>query len=513
MKKLYEKKFLLVFILLHLVITLPLAYHLNIWADEASTLYTTEHGFFQAVQNTLQNEKQAPIYFWLISLWRGISSSIFFARIFSIIWSVIAIAVFYNLVRKIWNEKVANFATFFFAIHPFLIWTSLEIRVYSAIILLTLLLVKFFFEGYLENEENELQQQKFINGKQVSFVLTAIISLYTHYYLGFILVGFFVVLLVLQRWQTAKKYFLQMFIVGVAILPLLWIIKIQFEVRTDDYVQDDTLIEGIRILWHHFLTFVLPTEIYPPEDQTFMSFVRVWLVRILGLAVLGLLIFKRKIFEKNILIFGTISAVIFAFLFFIYALLGGIYLDVRHATVVFIPLYLLLISVLLEIFPQYVEAKSKNFYWLTAVGVLFCIFYIYGVFSVHPNFTKNGDWARVAEFIEEREKPNQPIIIFRNYEALNLPYYYKGKNKILPDENFFKWNFETGVGTNGVLVKQNQYVISVIPKDAEEIWLVNIDICKTSNACQPLEKFVKENYTIIETKDFYKEQVRLLRKK
>jgi hypothetical protein len=126
---------------------------------------------------------------------------------------------------------------------------------------------------------------------------------------------------------------------------------------------------------------------------------------------------------------------------------------------------------------------------------------------------KRGDWANVAEFIERREKPDQPIIIFSNYEALNLPYYYEGKNKILPNENFFKWNNEAEFGTEKNWEKQIEYTISVIPKDAEEVWLMNMDICETSKACLPLEKFVKENYTIIETKDFYKEQIRLLRKK
>ncbi len=515
MTKSNEKKFLLVFIFLHLIITLPLAYYLNIWADEASTLYTTEHGFFQAVQNTLQNEKQAPLYFWAMSLWRGINGSIFFARIFSIIWSVIAIAVFYNLVRKIWNEKVAVFAVFFFAIHPFLIWASLEIRVYSLIILLTLLLIKFFFEGYLKSEGNELNQQKFITGKQSLFILTAIISLYTHYYLGFILVGFFAVLLILKRWKEAKTYFLQMIIVGIAILPLLWIIKIQFEVRTDGYIQEDGLIDGVRTLWHHFLTFVLPTEIYPPEDQTFMSFIRLWLMRILSPAVLGFLIIKRKFFEEKVLIFGVISAVIFAFLFFVYFLLGGIYIEIRHASVLFVPLLLLLIAVVLKIFPQSREGanKGKRFYLVGATAVLLAVFYIYGIFSVYPDFAKRGDWKRVAEFIEKREKPNQPIIIFPNYEAIGLPYYYEGKNEILPNENFFKWNDEAKFGTEKAWEKQIKYIISLVPKDAKEIWLVNIDICKESKSCQPLEKFVKENYTIIETKDFYKEQVRLLRKK
>src|SRR5690349_20813504 len=62
--------------LLHLLITLPLAYVLNIWADEASTLYTTEHGFFYAFRSALADEKQAPLYFWFLSLWREIDASI-----------------------------------------------------------------------------------------------------------------------------------------------------------------------------------------------------------------------------------------------------------------------------------------------------------------------------------------------------------------------------------------------------------------------------------------------------
>ena len=196
---------------LHVLITIPLAYYLNIWADEGSTLYTTNNGFFQTVQNVFQDEKQAPLYFLLLSVWRLISSSIFFARLFAIICSVFSIVIFFKIVRKFWNEKTAYFATAFFAIHPYLIFVSLEIRVYALIVLLSLILTKFFFEGYLERRKIMLDQKKNIRNTQIFFILTAVFSVYTNYYLGFMLVGFFAVLLVLRRWQAAKTYFLQMF--------------------------------------------------------------------------------------------------------------------------------------------------------------------------------------------------------------------------------------------------------------------------------------------------------------
>ena len=94
MTKIDPKKIVLILIFVHLAIALPLAFRLNIWTDEASTLYTTQKGFFQAFQNLFTDEKQAPLYFLFLSLWRKLNDSIFFARLFSIICSALAIVAF-----------------------------------------------------------------------------------------------------------------------------------------------------------------------------------------------------------------------------------------------------------------------------------------------------------------------------------------------------------------------------------------------------------------------------------
>ena len=100
-------------IILHLLIVLPLAYSLNIWGDEGSTLHTTQHGFFDAFQNAGASERQAPLYFWMMSLWRSINGSIFFARLFSIFCSVSAIKLFADLTRRLFEPRSALLATAF----------------------------------------------------------------------------------------------------------------------------------------------------------------------------------------------------------------------------------------------------------------------------------------------------------------------------------------------------------------------------------------------------------------
>lgn len=491
-----EKKFLLLLIFLHLAVALPFAYLTNIWMDEGSTLYSTQNGFIHTTFNAYQDEKQAPLYFIILSLWREINGSIFFARLFSVICSLAAIKFFYDLARKIWEEKTAMFVAFLFAVHPYLFWASLEIRVYSLTILLSVLLFKFFYEGYLEDEKRA----------RIYFTLTAIFAVYTNYYLGFSLVGCFIALLILRDWQKAKIYFVQMLIVALAIFPLLFIIKMQFAVNTSGFQEQKSLFTSVRYIWHHILTFILPSEILPEtEGASFISTVRLWIVRV-GIFAVVVVLIKNKFKDLNekTIAFGVISAVISSFFLVAYFLLGSELIQIRHASVLFVSVFLFVSLILTKISP-------KRFWILFAV--IYAFFFVYSICTIYPNFTKRGDWARVANYIEKSEKPNQPIIVFPVYQAITLPYHYRGNNKILPDERFFEFAQEDEFGGADSLKKQIEFVISEIPPDAREIWLLTEEGCQTSDACLPLENFVKENYTVVDAKDFYLEKLRLLRRK
>lgn len=497
--------FLAVLICFHLIVALPLAYFLNIWADEASTLHTTQNGLVVALGSALADEKQAPLYFCLLGLWRNINDSIFFARLFSAGCSVLAIKFFYDLSRKLFADKKTIVVSAIFALHPYLIWTSLEIRVYSLVILLSILLLNFYFEGFL----HPIGKSTLASPKRyrIFFVVTSIFALYTNYYLGFLLVACFLGLLALRRWHEAKIYFLQMTIVGIVFLPLVWSLVSQLAVNTGGFQTDRSLIEGVRILWGHLLTFILPTEIFPNDTTSFWSVARLWFVRLGILATIVIFIKNRgKGIDRNIICFSVITSVICIFLLFSYFQLGEWYVEIRHASVLFVSLFLLVALIMVECLPD-------RMMW--PIVALYFVFFSYGIFALYPERVKRGDWANVANFIEKNESENQPIVIFEAYHALALPYHYKGINKVLPDKNFFIWNFEDSPVSENAFKDQIAFVISQIPPEAPEIWLVTEDRCHKpviNIACKPLEDFVRSNYSVVLEKDFYWERIRLLKK-
>lgn len=500
-----EKWLLPLLMILHAVIALPLAYSLNVWVDEASTLFTTSNGVTVAFSGLFTDEKQAPLYFLLLSLWRSIDHSIFFARLFSVVCSLLAIVIFFRLARKLWDRRNALTMTALFAFHPFLFWASLEIRLYSFVILLTCLLFNFFVDGFLSDASGSdaLSQQR--RRAQIFFALTASVSLYTNYYLGFPLVGGLAALLLTKKWDAAKKYVLLMLAIGVSILPLFYIASLQFADRTASFHDPTSIGEALRIVWNHFLTFALPTEIYTPEEQTTFSLVRLWIVRI---SIAGtLIIFIRTKFrdlEKQIIAFAAISAVSAAFLIFVYFQLGSAYVEIRHAAVYFVSIFVFVGALAAKLIPD----KLRPFALLIVLT-----FYGYSLISVYPGNVKRGDWENAAAYISYHESPKQPIMIFPVYETVALPQYYKGVNEILPDEKRFSFFAEDASGSAGRYEGQIRFLISEIPVDAREIWLLTGDACSIGEACAPLEKFVEANYTLVQEQDLYREKVRLLRKK
>ena len=112
-----------------------------------------------------------------------------------------------------------------------------------------------------------------------------------------------------------------MLIVGMSILPLVWFIKMQIDINAGGHKDITHLTDGLRTLWGHFLTIIFPTELIPSTDeQTTVSFIRVWLVR-LGILTVILLLIKNKFraLDEKIWLFGIFSAIVLGFMLFAFS--------------------------------------------------------------------------------------------------------------------------------------------------------------------------------------------------
>jgi hypothetical protein len=377
------------------------------------------------------------------------------------------------------------------------------------VILLSILLLKLFSEGFLEEENVSAKPTNSLLKARIFYTIVAVVALYTNYYLGFVLVGNFAALLISKRWKCTKTYFALMLIVGALFLPLVWIIKQQFAMNTGGFTEEKSIAEAVKILWQNNSNLIFPMDLASDSQPSIVSIIRIWFLRF-SFAAVAFYLFKNKFraLNEKVLITGASAFVIGSYLILAYFTLGAEFVASRHFAVFFAPLVLFLGVLLTSVFPR----KS-----LLVFAVLLAILFPYSkIYKQFPNFAKRGDWTRVARFIEENEKPNQPIIVFQNYDALTLPFHYRGVNKILPDEKFFAWQPEDSMTSENAFRYQIAFVVSKIPADAAEIWLATEGICQDAKkypACRPLEDFVEANYTVIETKDFYMERVRLLRKK
>lgn len=198
----------------------------SLWIDEAYTEYTTRLPLVAAVRRAIGYELQPPLYFSLLDLWRRIDHSVMFGRALSTLAAVAAALVMAGVGRRAglkrwWWLGVAT------ACIPGVVWASAELRGYALVVLLAALSLYFYLGVTLEPEPAT-------RSSAIGYVLSAIAGLYTFYYIGFVLAGQWVGALIDRRRPRLLTGLLA--VVGCALLPMLWIIRMQVSTHPVDTV-------------------------------------------------------------------------------------------------------------------------------------------------------------------------------------------------------------------------------------------------------------------------------------
>lgn len=491
-----EDLLIYILILLQLSITIPLALKLNIWLDEAYTLNTTSHGIAYALQQALHFELQPPLYFVLMSVWRKLSGSFFFARLFSIICAALFIKLSAELARRFCKDLNPLLFVTAIAFNPFVIWTALEIRLYALALLLSALLLKFFYNGYLcENPRPRAR---------VLYAIIAICALYTQYYLGFLLVANACALLIFcvrrRNWKPLLIYLASMCAVGFCFAPMVFIAFKQVGAHTQTVVASPSFKQIIRDISWRAQDYLLPS--IDPRTEFF----RHWLWRLSLLTAL-ILIFKRRLrwlTAYHVALF-VINLIIALFFVAVLRVTSEDLFQAKHSAVWFAPLLLLAWSIVAALGGK-VGARA----WL-CVTLIFCAMTLY---ATYKPLAKSGDWMRVAAYIEAREQANEAVVVFHAESALPLSDYYKGRNKIivLPEDlrlDRMDWR--------DFILKDEAQIERALSQAGtpQRVWLVTDNFCnylEVNFNCDLLEDYVKKNYTIESNQEFYQSKVRLLRR-
>jgi hypothetical protein len=417
-----------------LAIGVYLATNLNIWLDEAFSLETSGHGLAHAISRAVDFELQPPLYFALLSLWRQIDEGVLWARLLSLFASTAAVLVMVAVSRAYLPLIASGVVALVFALNPFLVWAAVEIRPYSLVVLISVLLLLVFQRAYLARDI-ELPWA-------LGHAMLALTALYTQHYLGFLLLAQGISLLLLGRRRACIHFLL--FMGGVACLasPMFLAAMGQVEEhrpRTFDGLHaSDAPIWAYRRLRGLVLSEVSPWQLQMLHELQDCAACGVaaevagrmrgaQLLLIPGLLALGGLFVARALWlrrmskERVALLSLTLTlGVCFAV---VAAVVGLSVVDVRHMAA-WLPLAVLLPFVA-------VEACGSPRVAAVWAAVVLC-FGLPVLGAQYAPMAKTGDFARIADHVSRYPVQGLPVAVFHCSTALPLEYHYSGPSPLVP---------------------------------------------------------------------------------
>lgn len=509
-----HKQLAIGFVLLNLLITVPLVAILNIWVDEAYSLNTTEHGLMTAIDKAFSIEIQPPFYFALLGLWRSLNDSVFFARLFSVICVALIIYTVSLVSQRYIRTIHPGWSTAAVAFHPYLIWSAAEIRPYALCVLLSALLLLFFFDGYLAQRPHA--HARWFYG------ITAIIALYTNYLLAVILLAHLGFLAALRYWRFFSLHLMTLIVVGAGCLPLLPMLFLQSS-STDaalGYLSSSFLQAMKATLGRSLIYTVTTCDSSWPTVFRFLCYKAVAITMITTLVMLLWVVVRnrRRVKTYHVALWSTVLAALLA----ITVLLDATDLAIRANRYVF-PIFIPALLSLFAAFSLIQSARVRQRSLVLWFSVILIPFYFTSLVLTYAPLAKPGDWQRVASYIMANEHPNQPIVIFYAEAVLPFQRYYSGANMIIPLPR--KVGIEVYNFQEGILKDETEIVAALnqLPDHYQSLWLINHpnefidrpneDNCKILQLdfnCQLLEEFVQHHYATKQRKDFYDSTVRLL---
>jgi hypothetical protein len=99
--------------------------------DEEYALASTAHGLGYALHRAFYYELQAPVWFGLVALWRGLDPSVAFARLFSILCATATCFALRAIALRLRPRLDPLPFVALVALNPFFIYAALEVRVYA----------------------------------------------------------------------------------------------------------------------------------------------------------------------------------------------------------------------------------------------------------------------------------------------------------------------------------------------------------------------------------------------
>ena len=406
------------FIFIFLLVAFYLSYHLDFYEDEIYSLKSTQGNILSSFKQAIFFEGQQPLYFVFLNLWRSLGSGIFVARLFSVCAVACSILLIYKLSKIYFVDFNPLFMVMLFVFNPFVLWAATEARLYALALLISLLLIYFFYKGF--------QSQTSIYKYRALFYLTAFISFYTFYYFAFLLFALGFILLINKRYKGFIYYTGMMVLL---IIPYLFIYKLimsQISLISFQGQAAAALTDRLRIILRGTQHYLFSYQMLS-LGKLFTMIVS----GLLTLAVLwGLYKFFVKLRKKQVIISALYqnliltTLVVYLLYFLVLAALPQLNFNERYMVLIY--------PVLTILFVGFIKL-TINHYWALRIVIFLVVlvFFIANIFQFH-RLIKVYDYKAVNAYIENNTKDEDPVLFYRSCHAPIISQYYRGNDKFIP---------------------------------------------------------------------------------
>ncbi|MBW6431843.1 glycosyltransferase family 39 protein [Patescibacteria group bacterium] len=169
----------------------------SIWHDEGYTMWLLRYDFGEILSRTAR-DVHPPGYYLMAKPWVELfGTSEFSVRFLSLLFSVGIVFLVFKIIKDIWTEKAAFWASMFVSLSPFMVRFGQEARMYGVVAFFTTLATYYFVKMIKEK-----------NTKYLLFYVPAmLVAMYTQYYAFFVIISHWVILSIYTKgfWNLKWK--------------------------------------------------------------------------------------------------------------------------------------------------------------------------------------------------------------------------------------------------------------------------------------------------------------------
>ncbi len=194
----------------------------SLWADEGWTIAATaEANPVLVVSEWVYEDVHPPLFFMGLNVWRQFTGdTIFEMRVYSVLITLIGIALIYRLGQNMFNEKVGWLAALLFSLHDLVTVLTQEVRHYPQQQTLTILAIYTYWRFWRISTVR----------RGLFFGVAGAALLYTHYWGGFVLLALGLHALI-TRFRNIHPFLIAN--VGIALLFVPWLPAIYHQITLE----------------------------------------------------------------------------------------------------------------------------------------------------------------------------------------------------------------------------------------------------------------------------------------